>query len=129
MDRLAEYMANAPADVRAAYDAQIEQVQQVQLEAQNALRTAEAAILAACELLMASGRYVEARSMQPWLDKLEALKTPCNAQAAIASGNNEQGHADECHEDSGPSTAWTAAAASYRHQLTRLWLNIALQSL
>ena len=113
MDRLAEYMANAPADVRAAYDAQIEQVQQVQLEAQNALRTAEAAVLAACELLMASGRYVEARSLQPWLEKLEALKTPCNTQA---NGNNEQGR-------------WcTGLTASYRHQLTRLWLNIALQS-
>jgi hypothetical protein len=105
---------------------------------------------------MTSGRYAEAMSLQPWLDKLETLSL--QMQVAATSGNNRQGHVDECHAHSsvekhiftGESRiqyhspmARTGAAAtewqcndsvlflpeSFRKELTRLWLNIALQSL
>jgi hypothetical protein len=166
---LAEYIANAPVEVREAYEEEKREAQRMQQEAQrmqqeaqrmreesqDVLRTAEAAVLAACELLKASGRYAEARSLQPWLDKLDVLSM--QMQVGAASCNNKQGHADEgdglskdaeCFSggDSSiqdhSSLAWIRAAAhaghcgaqrldlkSYRHQLMRLWLNIALQSL
>ena len=68
-----------------------EQAQQAQQRAQHVLRTAEFAVLAACEVLMSSGRYVEAISLQPWLHKLHNMQIP------IASGDNGQEYIDDSH--------------------------------
>jgi replication fork clamp-binding protein CrfC len=84
-------------------------------EAQAVLLTAKAAVLAACNVLMESDRWAEAISLQPWLQKLEIARHTMSLQrhAHVAIANTHDG---------------PGCPSSYKHHLTKLWLNIALQS-